>query len=471
MALRLYNTLSREKEVFRPVREEEVGLYTCGPTVYHYAHIGNLRSFIFSDVLKRVLEYNDYQVKHVMNITDVGHLTSDDDEGEDKLEKGARREGKTAWEIAEFYTEEFKKDLQRLNVTAPDVWCRATEHIEEQIELVRKIEEKGCTYKTSDGIYFDTSKLEDYGKLVNLEEEGLEEGSRVEMKEKKNKTDFALWKFSPEDKERAMEWDSPWGVGFPGWHVECSAMSSKYLGEQFDIHTGGQDLAPVHHTNEIAQSETAFGKKPWVKYWLHGEFLILKEGKMSKSEGKFLTLKSLKKKGFQGLHYRYLCLTAHYRQQLKFSSQALEGAKNSYEKLKNRIVELKNKKAEEKGSKKKEKEYRKKFLEAVNNDLNMPSALSILWEVLRDDSLSSSQKVETALDFDRVLGLGIEEMEEEKVEVSEEVQKLVEKREKARSKKDWEKADRLREKIEKKGYVVKDSKEGTKIEEKKFVKK
>jgi len=313
MSLKFYNTLTRKLEDFNPLNPPNVGLYTCGPTVYMYAHIGNLRTYIFEDILKRVLLANNYKVNHVMNITDVGHLTSDADTGDDKLEKEAIKENKNAWEIAAFYTAAFQKDLEELNIIPPDIWCKATDHINEQIELVKKLESKGFTYRTDDGIYFDTSKVADYGKLAGLDIEGLRAGIRVEMVAgKKNPTDFALWKFSPTNVKRQMEWDSPWGKGFPGWHIECAAMSMKYLGETFDIHCGGIDHIPVHHTNEIAEAESATGK-PFVKYWLHGEFLELKEGRMGKSEGNAILVSTLKEKGFDPLSYRYLVLNTHYR--------------------------------------------------------------------------------------------------------------------------------------------------------------
>ncbi|MEM4245179.1 MAG: cysteine--tRNA ligase, partial [Candidatus Nanoarchaeia archaeon] len=292
MELKFYNTLTRKKEVFKPIHDKKVGIYTCGPTVYWYQHIGNLRSYIFSDLLKKVLLFNGYEVKHVMNVTDVGHLTSDADEGEDKIEKAAAKEGKSAKEIADYYWKVFRNDFKKLNIAEPTVWCKATEHIKEQIDLIKRLEKKGYTYRTDDGIYFDTSKFKDYGKLARLKKEGLEAGKRIELKDKKNITDFALWKFSEKPGVRQQEWDSPWGVGFPGWHIECSAMSMKHLGEHFDIHTGGIDHIPVHHTNEIAQSEAATGKK-FVNYWMHGAFLTSKGEKISKSKGGLYTIAEL----------------------------------------------------------------------------------------------------------------------------------------------------------------------------------
>ena len=327
--LYLYNTLSRKKEEFKAIDRSEIGLYTCGPTVYNYAHIGNLRSYIFEDILKRVLKYNDYNVRHIMNITDVGHLTGDMDMGEDKLEKGAKREGKTAWEIAKFYEEAFIDDLKKLNIEMPDKWTRATEYIDEQIDLIKILEEKGYAYKISDGVYYDTSKFKNYNKLSHLDIETLREGARVEKnEEKKNPTDFALWKFSPKDKKRQMEWKSPWGIGFPGWAIECSAMSMAELGEQLDIHCGGIDHINVHHTNEIAQSEAATGKQ-FFNYWMHGAFLNIKGGKkMAKSEGNFLTLENaLIKKEIDPLVYRFAALQTHYRKPMEYSEEVMKTRK------------------------------------------------------------------------------------------------------------------------------------------------
>ncbi|MEK6842665.1 MAG: cysteine--tRNA ligase, partial [Nanoarchaeota archaeon] len=335
--IKLYNTLSRKKEVFKPIHKNLVGMYSCGPTVYWYQHIGNLRTYIFSDILKRVLQYNNYKVKHVINVTDVGHLTSDSDEGEDKIEIAARKEGKTAGEIADYYLRVFKEDLKKLNILNPYLWPKATEHIKEQIELIKILEKKGYTYKTKDGIYFNTSKFKSYGKLAHLNIKGLQAGKRINLGEKKNKTDFALWKFSSSNSEkRLQEWNSPWGLGFPGWHLECSAMSMKYLGSHFDIHTGGQDHIPIHHTNEIAQSETATGKK-FVNFWMHGAFLTYHGEKVSKSKGGLYAIFDLEEKGFNPLSFRYLCLTTHYRKPLDFSLQNLETAQISLERLKNII--------------------------------------------------------------------------------------------------------------------------------------
>ncbi|MBU1129063.1 MAG: cysteine--tRNA ligase [Nanoarchaeota archaeon] len=456
MPLKIYNTLTRKKEIFKPLKKRRVGLYTCGPTIYWYQHIGNLRTYIFADILKRTLEFNNYKVKQIMNVTDVGHLTSDADEGEDKMEKAAAKEGKKAKDIANYYLKIFKQDFKKLNISEPDVWCKATEHIKEQIELVKILEKKGFTYKTSDGIYFDTSKLKDYGKLAKLNIKGLQEGKRVKVGEKKNKTDFALWKFSEKLGVRQQEWDSPWGVGFPGWHIECSAMSSKYLGKQFDIHTGGIDHIPIHHTNEIAQSESAFGKKPWVKYWMHGAFLTNKKGdKISKSKGGLYTISELEKEKFEPLIYRYFCLTTHYRKQLIFSLENLETAKNSYSRLKNLISEIKD-------CGKINKKYLKEFEKAMNGDLNTPNALQVLWKLVRDKKAEG--KIKTIEKMDEVFGLKL--LEKEKVEVPIEIKKLVEERNSARKNKDWKKADEIREKINKLGYILEDTKEGSEVKKK-----
>jgi len=444
--MRIYNTLTKRKEKFVPINSDgkTVGMYVCGPTVYWYQHIGNLRSYIFADVLKRTLEYFDYNVQHVMNVTDVGHLTSDADVGEDKIEKAAEKENKTAQEIANYYLKIFKDDSKKLNIIEPNIWCRATEHIKEQIELIKSIEEKGFTYKTSDGIYFDTSKLSDYGKLTGQKLEDLQAGKRVEMKEKKNLTDFALWKFSEKPDVRQQEWNSPWGIGFPGWHVECSAMSMKYLGEQFDIHTGGIDHIPVHHTNEIAQSEASTGKIP-AKYWMHGEFLIFKGKKVSKSEGGLYTISELEKKNFNPLSFRYLVLSAHYRSPLNFSLENLGNAQNSYNRLKNIIPDL-----EDDG--KINKQYLKEFENAIADDLDMPKAIAVLWKLLRDENADG--KLKTIEKMDQVFGLDL--LKKDEIKIPEDVQKLINQRQKAREEKNWKEADKLREEIEEMGIVVKD---------------
>ena len=451
MVLKLFNTLGRKKQTFKPIGKE-VGMYSCGPTVYLYQHIGNLRSYIFADILKRVLLYNEFKVKHVINITDVGHLTSDADEGEDKIEKAAAREGKKAEDIANYYFKIFEEDLNKLNIISPDVWCKATEHIKEQIELIKKLEKRGYTYKTSDGIYFNTSKFKNYGKLALLNSEGLEAGKRISVGEKKNKTDFALWKFSEKPGKRQQEWNSPWGIGFPGWHIECSAMSSKYLGEQFDIHTGGEDHIPIHHTNEIAQSECAFGKKPWVNFWMHGAFLTSKGEKVSKSKGGLFTISELEEKGYSPLDYRYFCLTAHYRKQLNFSLENLDSAKISLERMKRIILEIKD-------DGKKNEEYLKKFENEINDDLDMPKALAVLWNLIRDEKANG--KINAILEMDKIFGLDL--LKRKKIEIPPEIVKLAKEREIARAEKNWKKADLLREEIKKKRYRVDDSEEGCSV--------
>jgi cysteinyl-tRNA synthetase len=456
----LYNTLNRKKEEFVPIKKNEIGLYTCGPTVYNYAHIGNLRTYVFEDILKRVLTYNDYKVKHVMNITDVGHLTGDMDMGEDKMEKGAEREGKSAWEIAEFYTESFKKDLKALNIIEPDIWCKATDNIPEQIDLIKKLEDKGCTYKTSDGIYFDTSKFPGYNKLSHLNLDTLREGARVEKNdEKKNPTDFALWKFSPKDSKRQMEWESPWGIGFPGWHIECSAMSMKFLGEQLDIHCGGIDHVNVHHTNEIAQSEAATGKK-FFNFWIHGAFLNIIGGKkMAKSEENFLTLdNAFTKKGIDPLVYRFACLGTHYRKPMEYSEEAMVNAKNGLEHLYNQVRELKIINEE---LKIKNEKFKEAFLSAINDDLNLPKALAVVQIVLKSD-LENGEKIATIIDFDKVLGLDIKNVIQT-FEISVADQVLIDDRAKARREKNWKESDRLRIEIENLGYTIEDTKDGQRV--------
>lgn len=462
------NTLSREIEEFVPINPPEVGMYTCGPTVYSRAHTGNLRAYISADVDKRVLKYLGFNVKHVMNITDVGHLTSDADSGEDKLQKSALKEGISAWKISKRYTDMFLKDIQRINIISPDIICRATEYISEQIELVRKLEEKGFTYTTPDGVYFDTTKLKDYGKLTKLSIRGLIAGSRIDMGHKLNPTDFALWKFSPKNQKRDMEWDSPWGTGFPGWHIECSAMSMKHLGEQFDLHTGGIDHIPIHHTNEIAQSESATGKKPFVKYWLHSEFLISEKGvKMSKSLGNVVDIDTLESLGIEPLAFRYFCISALYGKKLQISDNALKGAQSSYESLKNIIINLKNNynnriNTEDASSEFSEiaLKYIKEFKEAIANNINTPMGLAVLNNMLKDNNISNKEKYLLACDFDSVFGLGIKDMSENtslKENIPQEIIDLANKRKFLRDSKEWGESDLIRKKIEESGYKIKDT--------------
>jgi cysteinyl-tRNA synthetase len=460
MNLRLYDTYTRSVRDFTPLQPGEagqapvVGLYTCGPTVYDFAHIGNLRTYIFEDILRRVLTFNGYNVRHVMNITDVGHLTSDADTGEDKMEKGARRTGKTAWEIAAFYTQTFQEDMRRLNILEPTIWTKATDHIQEQIDLVQCIEAKGYTYRTADGIYFDTSKLKDYGYLARLDIEGLQAGQRIEMGEKRNPTDFALWKFSPSDHQRQMEWNSPWGVGFPGWHIECSAMSEKYLGSFFDIHCGGEDHISVHHTNEIAQTEACYGTR-LANFWVHGYFLQLDDSKMSKSSGSFIRVQSLVEMGYDPLAYRLFCLNALYRAKLNFNQESLDGAAKSLDRLRNLVYEW-----GDAGSA--DHEYIERFKNEINDDLNMPRAIALAWELVKS-SLPDAVKKATLLVFDQVLGLGLAEWQPKEEIVPDTVLELVAKRQQARKDKRWQDADALRAQLLEAGFEVEDTPQGPKV--------
>jgi len=461
--IKFYNTLHHKKEIFRPLHDKKVGIYTCGPTVYWYAHIGNLRTYIFEDILVRVLKYNGYKVKRVMNITDVGHLTSNADTGEDKLEKGAKREKKTVWQIADFYTKTFKKDLKRLNIIYPDIFIKATDTIKDQINLIKILEKKGYTYKTSDGIYFDTSKLKHYGRLWGKKEIKIKAGSRVKIVPgKKHSTDFALWKFSPKDVKRQMEWPSPWGIGFPGWHTECVVMSIKELGIPFDIHCGGVDHILIHHTNEIAQAEAAYNKI-MARYWLHGEFLVLKKGKMSKSEGHILTIDDLIKKGFNPLSYRYLCLTCHYRKQLVFSLKSLSASQKALNNLYDKVRELIDTPQFKKLNLRKNiiEGYKKRFLSFINDDLNVPRALALVWDLLDDKKANAKEKYHLLIDFDKILGLKLNEIR--KLTVPLKVKKLVQKREELREKGLWKEADKIRENIKKLGFSIKDTSKGSQI--------
>lgn len=461
----VYDSMSKNKEKLVTVEPEKVGMYTCGPTVYNYAHIGNLRTYIFEDVLKKSLRYTGYDVKHVMNITDVGHLQSDADEGEDKMELGAKRENKTVWEIAKFYEDAFFEDCEKLNIERPNVVCRATEHIQDMINLIKKLEEKGYTYISNGNVYYEIDKFEDYTKLANLSIEELEAGSRVEVdSNKKNPLDFVLWFTNSKFKNQIMQWDSPWGRGFPGWHIECSAMSIKYLGERIDIHCGGIDHIPVHHTNEIAQSEAALGHR-WVNYWMHGEFLVLDGGKMSKSKGDFLTLSKIEENGFDALDYRYFCLQSRYRKQLVFSYDALKDAQNSYRKLKSKVLSIINStKEDESLDKSRIEAYRNKFAEQIRDDLNMPNAFTVLSEVIKSSELTNKEKSVLIAEFDKVLSLELmEEFKKEDIEVDEKlIDKLLEERNEARKNKNWFRADEIRDELEHMNIEIIDSKEGTK---------
>lgn len=454
MNLQLFDTYTRSIRKFEPIHKDKVGMYTCGPTVYDYAHIGNLRTYIFEDILRRALEFNGYSVEHVMNITDVGHLVSDADTGEDKMEKGSRRMGKTAWEIAEFYTNAFISDLKALNIHQPTVWCRATDHIQEQIELICCIEKNGFTYQTSDGIYFDTSKLNDYGYLARLDIEGLQAGSRIELGEKRHPTDFALWKFSPEGQQRQMEWESPWGKGFPGWHIECSAMSAKYLGEFFDIHCGGEDHIPVHHTNEIAQTEACYGTR-LANFWMHGYFLQMDESKMAKSSGKFIRLQTLIDQGYDPLSYRFFSMSALYRAKLNFTWEGLETAAKSLERLRTMVYNW-----GEAGSV--DSEYLERFRDQVNDDLNMPRALAVTWELARS-ALPDSTKKATIQEFDRILGLRLADWSPSEEIIPAEILEMVETRQRLRAEKRWSEADQIRNEIYSAGFEVEDTPQGPRV--------
>ncbi len=449
--LRLFDTYEREIREFVPLSSEEVGLYACGPTVYNYAHIGNLRTYVFEDLLRRTLEMAGYTVKHVVNITDVGHLTSDADTGEDKMEIGSRRTGMDAWELAQPYTDAFKADLEALNIIPPHIWCRATDHIQEQISFVEDLESKGYTYRTKDGIYFNSRKLNSYGHLARLNIDGLQAGARVELGERLFVTDFALWKFSQADEQRQMEWDSPWGVGFPGWHIECSAMSAHYLGDFFDIHCGGKDHIPIHHTNEIAQTEASRGTR-LANFWMHGYFLQLNNAKMAKSSGEFLRLESLLEEGFDPLVYRYFCLMAHYRHELSFSWESLSAASTTLNRLYTAAYEWGD-------PGEPSADYIARFEAYLFEDLNLPRALAVAWELIRSDEPDDVKKA-TLLVFDQVFGLDIAAWQPAAVEIPDAVQALVDAREQARADKDWQRSDQLRDEIESLGFSIEDTREG-----------
>lgn len=450
MSIKLYNSLTKKKQTFKPADKNKVGLYTCGPTVYNYAHIGNLRSYVFADILRRALEFSGLKVKHVMNITDVGHLTDDADQGEDKIEAGAKREGKTAWEIAKFYERAFADDIAQLNIKKAHKLPKATTHIKEQIKLIEKLMARGHVYTTDDGLYFDTSTFPKYGVLIGkIALKGLQEGARVDKGDKKNPTDFALWKFSQKGKKRQMQWDSPWGVGFPGWHIECSAMSQKYLGETFDIHTGGIDHVPVHHTNEIAQSQAATGK-PLARFWLHGEHLVIDKGRMGKSEGNFITLSALLERGYDPLAYRYYLLQTHYRKQLSFTWEALDAAASAYQSLIARIAHLPKKIQSDSISASVEK--------AFFDDLSTPQALAAIWKSIKS---SNPPAADTIFRLDQLFGLNLKKKvaayKKTLKAVPSEVIKLVKQREEARKTKKFTQADKIRELIEKKGWTIEDT--------------
>ena len=452
MKVCLYDTYAREKREFIPINSGQVGLYCCGPTVYNYAHIGNLRTYIFEDLLRRTLEMNGFEVRHVVNITDVGHLVSDADDGEDKMEAGSARTGKSAWEIAELYTDAFESDLRQLNILPPTVWCKATDHIAEQITDIKKIYDKGLAYVTSDGVYFDTAKQPNYGYLARLDKDGLQGGSRVDLGEKRQATDFALWKFSPAGKQRQMEWDSPWGKGFPGWHIECSAMAARFLSPLFDIHCGGKDHISVHHCNEIAQAEACYDTR-LANYWLHGYFLEVDKAKMSKSSGEFLRLQTLLDKGIDPLTYRYLCLSAHYRSDMTFSWESLDAASVALNRLRQQYISWDANYAEP------DKNLVQRFMACINDDLNTSKAMAVVWDLAKSD-LPSKTKRATTRYFDKVLGLGLEAWQPAVNEIPPDIQELADKREEARLEKDWASADKARDALLERGYEILDTQDG-----------
>ncbi len=469
----LYNTALRDKVPFTP-EKETVGMYCCGPTVYNYAHIGNMRTYVFEDILKRTLKVAGYKVKHVVNITDVGHLTSDGDSGDDKMETGAAREGKTVWEIAQHYTDAFMQNVADLNILDADIWPKATDHIQEMIDMVQDLIDKGFTYTTTDGIYFDTDQFPAYPDFARIDMDNLQEGNRVDMGEKRKKTDFALWKFSPEDEQRAMEWESPWGKGFPGWHIECSAMSLKYLGQPLEIHCGGIDHVPIHHTNEIAQVEAATGKK-YCNTWIHGEFLVMDNGKMSKSSGSFLTVDTLKEMNIDPLAFRFYCFSSHYRKQLTFSIENVEAADASLKKLRT----LTQKECADVASTDTDavESALEEFYSAIFNDMNVPQLLGWLWVMLKNPEIDGSVKRAAVERAEEVLALDLFRVEEvndslingvhfinadgkEQSEL-EAIAQLITDRKTARDSKDWGRADEIRDELNAKGVTVKDGADGT----------
>lgn len=460
--IRFYNTLTKQKEEFTPLEGNTVRMYSCGPTVYKDATIGNMRTNIFMDTLRRVLKYNGYNLKHVMNITDVGHLVSDGDEGEDKMIKSAREEKKTPLEIAEHYTKLFFRDLERLNIDLPEIIAKATDNIPDMIEFVKKLIQNGYAYETSTAIYFDVSKLDAYGILSGIDVRNQKAGARVEVdKEKRNPYDFAVWIKAPEN--HLMKWDSPWGLSYPGWHIECSTMSQKFLGEVFDIHTGGIDLIPTHHENEIAQSKGACGKIP-AKFWMHGEFLLINGGKMSKSLGNVYLMEDIIQRGYNPLVYKIFCFTAHYRNKLNFTWEGMDAAATSLARLQEGYY--KHLEGNKTISQEVIQEYKLKFLEAINDDLNMPLAMSVVWDVVKQPE-KSKQYADLLLDFDKVLGLRLQETQRQEttsLELPPEIEELLQKRKEARERKDWAMSDSIRDALKEKGYQVIDSKEGMKVE-------
>lgn len=458
----LYNSLTRQKEKFVPISSDEVKLYTCGITAYDYAHIGHGRKYTMDDILKRALSVNGFKVKHVQNVTDVGHLVSDADDGEDKLEKGAKKQNKTVWEVADFFTNNFYESMDKLNILRPDIVCKATDNIPEQIELIQKLFTNGYAYDTPEAVYFDTSKFEGYGEMFGQKLSDKKVAVREEVKQdenKRNPTDFALWfKRVGHFKDHTMHWDSPWGDGFPGWHIECSSMSMKYLGDQIDIHTGGEDHLPIHHPNEIAQSEGATGKKPFSKFWVHHSFLMVDGTKMSKSLGNFYTVQDVIDKGFDSLALRYLYLSTHYKKQMNFTFEALTSSQNALNNLRNTISSLRSEKERNTLSPEKEEKissFRDKFMESINDDLNTPQALSVVWEVIKSN-IPSSDKYDLIVSFDEVLGLKLNEVLDVKNEIPDNVKELMLERENLRKQRKFEEADKIRDQIVALGFSVSD---------------
>ncbi len=454
--MKIFNTLTRQKEEFIPISEKAVTMYSCGPTVYNFAHIGNLRTYIFMDIIRRALKYNSYKVKGVLNITDVGHLLSDADEGEDKMQKAAKEQQKSPYEIADFYTKVFMADIQKLNIGKPEIIAKATDHIKEMLDFVIALYDLGFAYETSDGIYFDISKFPQYGKLsgINLEEQ--QAGARVEVNpEKRNASDFALWKKA--EPQHIMQWDSPWGRGYPGWHIECSAMSKKYLGKVFDIHSGGVDHIPIHHENEIAQSEALEGKRA-VNYWMHGEFMLVDNGKMSKSLKNTYTIEQLEGMGYSALDFRYFCLNAHYRKKLNFTFTGLDAAKTAFSRLRAALYE--NKAADGSAPAPDLSKYMEEFREAINDDLNVPQALGVMWTMVKTEKRHPAV-FGAAREMDAIFGLSINNVTDETPKtpaaaVPEEITALCEKRIHAKKDKDFALSDSIRKQIEEKGYTVTD---------------
>jgi cysteinyl-tRNA synthetase len=459
----VFNTWTRSIEPIVPRAPGKIGIYCCGPTVYDYQHLGNFKTFLFEDVLVRALRFAGFEVTHVMNITDVGHLVGDGDEGEDKMILAMKRERKKSTEIAEYYTKVFFEDWDRLNLIRPTIVCKATEHIGDMIALIQRIEKNGFTYQAGGNVYFDTSKMPNYGYLARLKVDQLRSGARVEVDQnKRNPADFVLWFTKSKFENQELQWDSPWGRGYPGWHIECSAMSMRYLGEHFDIHCGGIDHIPVHHTNEIAQSEAAVSA-PWVNVWMHSEFIMVNAEKMSKSKGKFLTLDDVIQRGIDPLAYRFLCLNSHYRSQLNFTWDILENARNAFERLRSSVLALKAQSPAAEGALTPAFGYLEKFRSAVCDDLNMPKAMSVVWEIVQSSDLPPAEKLATLYTLDQVLGLNMAAWSEASFKVPASVQALLSKRAEARKNKDWKGSDALRDEILKAGFIVMDGPDGQKL--------